>query len=101
MGKYLFLAASLGLLASCTTVTNSGTGIIFTEVVEPVSADNGVKSLKHGEACQTAVMGLVSTGDSSIEAAKKNGGITKVSTVNVKKNHILIYGTACTVVTGE
>ena len=101
MGKYLFLAASLGFLSSCTMVTNSGTGNIFTDVVEPISVDNGVRPVKHGEACQTSVLGIISTGDASIEAAKKNGGITRVSTVDVKKNHVLIYGTACTVVKGE
>jgi hypothetical protein len=81
--------------------TNSGLAIIFADVKEPVAFFNGVSSSKTGQACQESFLNLIATGDSSREAAKRNGGITKVATINLEKKNTFFYGKTCTVVTGE
>lgn len=56
-----------------------------------------------GEACTSAVLGLFAFGDSSIEAAKKSAGITKVASVELRTAAIFawLFHQHCTVVTGE
>ena len=50
----------------------------------------------------TNILGLIATGDCSIETAKKNGGITTVSSVDWEGKNILgIFMTGKTVVTGK
>ena len=67
----------------------------------PISNPN-VSIQKSGEACAHSVLGVVAFGDASIEAAKKNAGITKVATVDHRTLNVLyFYGGYCTVVYGE
>lgn len=58
---------------------------------------------KTGQACTTGVLAVASWGDMSLEAAKKNGGITRVDTLDYKAFDILgvVYQKHCTIVTGE
>jgi hypothetical protein len=57
-----------------------------------------------GKSCQMAVLYTVSWGDSSIEGAKKNGGITKVGAIDYQQFGILggyLYHAFCTTVYGS
>lgn len=57
---------------------------------------------KRGEACATNILGLVATGDASIDAAKKSAGITKVASVEQSASRVLgYYAKYCTIVRGE
>lgn len=57
---------------------------------------------KRGEACATNLLGLVATGDASIDAAKRNAGITRVASVEQTASRVLgYYARFCTVVRGE
>ena len=57
---------------------------------------------KRGEACSNNILGLVATGDSSIDAAKKNAGITRVASVDHTSTRVLGYfARFCTIVKGE
>jgi hypothetical protein len=57
---------------------------------------------KAGQACATGILGLVATGDASLDAAKKAGGITEVHSVEFKGMNVLgIYTQGCTVVHGK
>jgi hypothetical protein len=92
----------LSLVVGCNHMqTNSGLAIIFADVKEPVAFNNGVSASKTGQACQESFLNVIATGDSSIEKAKQNGGITKVATINLEKKNTFFYGKTCTVVTGE
>lgn len=63
-------------------------------------AKGGVK--KTGRACTKNFLGLVSVGDASIEAARKNGKIKKISFVdNSYKNILGLYQEYCTLVRGK
>ncbi len=57
---------------------------------------------KEGRATCTGILGLVAFGDCSIEAAAKDGGITKIESVTNESFSVLgIYTTYTTVVKGE
>ena len=94
--KFLNKVISLALCGfsiACNPVpTNSGSGIIFSNVKEPVAFSNGVSSLKTGQSCQGSFLGLFAFGDASIEKAKQDGGITKIATINLEKKGVLVYG---------
>ena len=87
-------------LTSCTTVTPMK-GALYTDVQGPVAVGPAANASKRGEASATAIIGIA-VGDVSIEAAMKNGGITKVHHVDTKVMNILgIYAVYTTVVYGE
>jgi hypothetical protein len=68
----------------------------------PVAMGVTAKSVKHGESCAENYLGLIATGDASIDTAKKRGGITKVNSVDHSSTRILgYYAKFCTVVAGE
>ncbi len=95
------LALALGL-GGCANVRNVAPAIL--------SFDNGpvdvgtaaVKPAKRGEACAHNILGLVATGDASIDTAKHNGDITKVASVEQSSVQGLgYYARYCTIVYGE
>ncbi|RYZ22854.1 MAG: hypothetical protein EOO16_07460 [Chitinophagaceae bacterium] len=90
MKKVLFAAAILVTTASCS-------------LTKPVSASSNPIGSKVGKASGTCFLGALCFGaDASIQTAAKNGGITKVSTVDLQTNNILgIVITYTCIVTGE
>lgn len=64
--------------------------------------DNGVTPTKTGKACGTSILGIVATGDTTVEAAMNNGGIHKaVYTQQSLKNILSFYVEVCTIVKGN
>ena len=55
-------------------------GIVYTNIDAPISL-RGDFGGKRGEASVTAYLGLFSTGDASVRAAARNGGISDVKHV--------------------
>lgn len=90
------------LLTGCVT-TDVGSGCIFTSVKEGKSATSSTSARKTGIACAKNVFGAFAWGDASIDAAKKNGGIKKVSSVDRDVFTIFgsLYSKSCTVVKGK
>ncbi len=107
MSKKLFsLSLLLTLLfANCATTgigSKTGLGSLFIDVTEAVSNSAAATGSKQGEACASNILGIVAIGDASIIAARRNGGISKVATVDAKYFNVLtLYGRYCTIVTGE
>jgi hypothetical protein len=100
---FVFALGAVGvfMLLGCATPIPMGT--LYTGIKLPVTAtsNSGVSS-KTGEAECISVLSWVAIGDCSIDAAKKNGGITKVNTVDWDAKNILgIYGTYKVIVSGE
>jgi hypothetical protein len=94
------LAAAL-FSTGCLGVATPALGVFVTDVKGPIGVGDGVGTSKTGRACAQSIMGLVAMGDASIEAAKKAGGIKKVTTVDHESKWTIVFGTYCTVVTGE
>lgn len=102
MKKIITLAAVIGgaaLLASC--AAPMAVGALYTGVTTGTSATSG-STAKMGMACNTSILGLVATGDASIAAAKAEGGISRVASVDYKAKNILgLYGKYCVIVHGS
>lgn len=94
-------AAALSLTA-CQIVYSPMAGTSFNETKYGNIATAETATTKEGKACGSSIMGWVATGDASIAAAKANGGITKVTSVDHSAKNILgIFGEWCTIVKGN
>jgi hypothetical protein len=104
--KKLALVLLVSLLASCAkTQSGVSAGAIFTSWQDTISAsvNNSVPVTKRGEACAMNVLGIVAVGDSSIEAAKKSGGIKDVAFADTNYTNVFfgVFQKGCTVVKGN
>ena len=94
-------AAALSLTA-CQNVYSPMQGTTFNETKYGNIATDEAVATKEGKACGTSILGWIAQGDASIAAAKANGGITKVSSVDhYAKSILFIYGEWCTIVKGN
>ena len=88
----LFVVLAAVLIASCSTV-------------RPVAGASGVVGRKTGEASQAFFAAFPIKGEGGIAQAAKNGGITKVGTVDIRVDYAaspaIPYYIVTTVVTGE
>ena len=82
----LFVAvASFADLAGCMIVESpiravAGTEVVWGDVVTGESAAPGTE--KDGKACGESILGLIAHGDASVRAAKANGRIKEVTSVD-------------------
>ena len=88
------------LLAGCATPIPQGS--FFTEVKMPVASSGNTMTSKVGTSMCKSYLGMVAVGDASVEAAKKNGGITKVTSVDWEVRNVLgLVGEYKCIVRGE
>ncbi len=96
------LLLSAMIFYGCASVATPLTGYLYSGVKWPMDAEGNSETLKEGKACATSILGLIATGDASIDAAKKNGDIKEVISVDVESTQILgIYAKFCTVAKGR
>ena len=94
-------AAALSL-AACDIVASPMRGSTFNETKYGNIATTESDATKEGKACGTSILGAIAQGDASVVAAKANGGITKVTSVDhYAKNILGVYGEWCTIVKGH
>lgn len=107
--RVLALVALCGvfcLASGCAgTLPSHGAGSLYADFSYPGyyngASDNGPGS-KDGSATATSILGWVATGDASIAAACREGGINKIHTVDHHIKNILgIWAEWTTNVTGE
>ena len=92
--------ATLVLTGCATGMSPAGTGLI-TDVKGPITATSSTGS-KEGTSCAQTIIGLYISGDASIEAAKKAGGIKTVASADYHTKGIYpFYGQTCVIVTGN
>ena len=78
------------------------TGFIYLDTTAGENVSSNDVGAKKGEACASSILGWVGTGDASITAAAKAGGITKISHVDSTASDILgVYAEYCTLVYGN
>lgn len=95
------IVAVLGL-SGCQPVASPLLGIIYNDTKYGDTATTSVAATKEGKACASTILGLVATGDASIQAAKAAGGVTEVSYVDhTAKSTLGIVGEWCTIVRGK
>lgn len=101
----VLLSANITHAAGLDPSANFDHGLIYSSSKFPQSVAASVNTnppknlneLKKGESTATNVLGLVETGDASIEAAAKNGGIKKISYIDVNVKSIFIFWAKTTV----
>ncbi|MES1186665.1 MAG: TRL-like family protein [Myxococcales bacterium] len=104
--KTSLVAAAVALLAldGCAIATGGNgfaNGWAYTGYKSPGQVGTAADT-KVGEACLSSIFGLVATGDASIEAAKKAGGITQIAYVDHDQFSVVgVYATSCTIVHGQ
>lgn len=102
MKKLLGLILMIGFLSSCAMVSAPTTGVIYTDLKAPLAVTSNDGSSKVGSGEITSILGIVATGDASIESAAKSAGITKIHHVDYEAMSVLgIYATYKVVVYGE
>jgi len=103
MAKGMVVAvALLGLVGCAQIVMSPLMGVAYTEVSGPITATSSERGSKVGVAEATSILGLIATGDASIAAAARNGGIMQIRTVDYDSTNILgLYATFTTRVTGD
>lgn len=97
------LTAALSLTgAGCAATNAPASGLLFTSVQGPVCATSvgpepaqggtaaPAPSTKSGTSETTGFLWLITVGDASIDAAKRNGSITRVATVDYQ--HMIVLG---------
>ncbi len=94
-------------LSGCMIVEAPIKGVLGTEVVwgDIATGESGSETkgtAKEGKACAESILGLLARGDASVRAAKQNGGITEVTSVDHSaRNFLNIVGEWCTLVRGH
>ncbi|MBX3025071.1 TRL-like family protein [bacterium] len=97
----MLTAASALFVSACQPVMSPAIGLFYADVKGPIAATS-TAGTKQGQSCARSILGIVATGDASIEAAKRAGGIREVSSVDHHTTNMLgIVGDFCTVVTGN
>jgi len=99
----LFQAGLLAFVLSGCAVAGSPVGnAVVTTVKGPIGVTTGTDTSKTGTACAKNFLGVVATGDASINAAKREGGIQSVTSVDHDTFTVMyVYAAFCTVVRGN
>ncbi|MBQ7764394.1 TRL-like family protein [bacterium] len=91
------LLTALFCLIICFTVQPKANamGIFYTDATYPITATGAkvqdLSNLRRGQASATSVLFLVETGDAGIDTAARNGGITKISHIDVNEMTVLFF----------
>lgn len=98
----LLAVSAISILGGCAMAKAPVTGLWYTDAHSSVTATSNQAGNRVGEACATSILGIVATGDASIETARRNGGITMISGVDDHATSILgVYAKYCTIVRGR
>lgn len=110
MKKLIVLAmliACLVMMSGCAgyyggRLVKPSMGSLYADLTAPMSTDMNKAGTKLGTAMSSSILGIIATGDSSIETAAKNGGITTINHVDYHFKNILgVYSEFTTKVYGE
>lgn len=105
MKKFLLLGLLLTttvLFSSCASVKSPLMGVLYTDVKAPEAVTSNAGKSKVGTGVAKSILGLVATGDASIETAAKSAGITRIHHVDYYSKSILgLYSEFTVTVYGE
>ncbi len=101
IARVLISSISLLTLVSCANVRGPVPASLSV-YTSPEDVGAYLETTKRGEACLTNILGLIATGDASIDAAKKAGNITRIASIEASQARVLgYYARFCTVVIGD
>lgn len=89
------ILAILGLAFMLTGTQANAMGLFYTDATYPVTATGtkvqDLSTLKKGTASTNNILYIVEVGDASIDTAAKNGGIKKISHIDIQEKSIFIF----------
>ena len=89
-------------MVGCAMAQTPVNGLFYTDDKSPGGATEAYGGTARGESCATSILGAYASGDASIDAAKKDGGIAQVTVVDHTAKSILgFYAKYCTIVYGK
>ena len=104
----LGLAIMAASLSGCSMIVDSpikgvlGTEVIWGDIATGEKGSPAPGQLKTGKACAESILGLLARGDASVRAAKQDGNISDVTSVDHSARNLLnIVGEWCTIVRGH
>ena len=99
----LAVACTAVLAAGCISAPFKPPMGLYSEVSAPLSTEGPIQiGTKTGESSSKTILGIVATGDCSIQAAAKNGGLKRIDHVDYRYKNILgIVQETTVVVYGE
>jgi len=101
MMKRVLLSAATAAFILSGCVTSPVPALVQNDVRFPGEVvSNNVPMMKEGRASCSSILGLYSSGDCSVEAAARNGGITRIHSYDYIVDDYIVYGTLTTVVYG-
>lgn len=94
------------VLNGCMIVDSPIKGVLGTEVIwgDIATGESATPAgtMKEGKACAESILGLLARGDASVRAAKENGNIKEVTSVDHSARNLLnVVGEWCTIVRGH
>ncbi|MCG8392263.1 MAG: TRL-like family protein [Pseudomonadales bacterium] len=102
MKKTLLMLVSAVVLSGCATATMPVTGLIYGNVKAPLTATASTeKPTRVGRASTRSILGVIASGDASIQTAARNGGITEIHHVDYESQNffgvlaeytVVVYG---------
>jgi hypothetical protein len=103
--KFLALAIVVAFSACSGAAPSAGPGIVsWAQDGIIATKESAKKPTKIGKACSKNILGLVSSGDISVEKAKSNGDINVVTSIDREirgfNYYIPWFGYSCTIVQG-
>ncbi len=102
MKKLLVIAIAAAMLSSCAMVQAPVGATMFTKVNAPLAVTGNQGASKVGKAECKSILGIIATGDCSIQAASQKAGITSIHHVDYEASNILgIIAKFTVVVYGE
>ncbi len=82
--------------------TPAGAGGLYTSVKSGAAVTSNTLGKKVGVSSASNILGIIATGDATIQTAAKSAGIKKISHVDQEASSILgLFGTYKTVVYGD
>ncbi|MCM2278015.1 MAG: TRL-like family protein [Oligoflexia bacterium] len=77
-------------------------GLAYSDVQAGRAVTSNQSGNRIGEACASSILGLIATGDASVESARRNGAITLIASVDeTYQSYFIFYSKFCTVVRGR
>lgn len=102
MKKLIAMAFAAAMMASCSVVKSPVIGALYTDVKDGLAVTSNAGSSKVGTAVVKGYVGLIATGDASIQTAAKEAGITRIHHVDYQSlSYVGVYSTYTVVVYGE
>lgn len=101
MKKLLILSVVALTATSCAIAPSNHGFALIGDTVEAVNATTNTSTKKVGKSCGKNYLGLVATGDSSVSAAKRDGGISTVTSIDKEVKRYVLMSEVCTVVKGN